>query len=151
MEPNCLTTWPWPSWKQWRSWTRPVSCVKRCWKIAKLWEDLQLSGATTCHAGIVRRILSCSMYSFNRLLKTNRKAWTLYVPRACMLCIYIYMHVYTSIMYTYIDLWCIILVALPNASKHRSIFYSYTAFWFENDSFRCYWDLAPLQGTTDAQ
>ena len=62
-------------------------------EIRKLREDLQLLGATTCHAGIVWRILSCSIYSFNCLLRTNRKAWTLYLPRAWMLCAYFF-HLY---------------------------------------------------------
>ena len=79
-------------------------------EIAKLWEDLQLPGARTCHAGIVR-ILSCSMYSFNHLLRTNRKP--LGFASAKSLCI--------SIIYTYIDLsHCILHIDTVALSKAGS-------------------------------
>ena len=68
-------------------------------EIAKLWEDLQLSGATTCHAGIVR-ILSCSMYSFNHLLRTNRKLGLC----KCQELVYLHnIHIHRCIMFLHID------------------------------------------------
>ena len=104
-------------------------------EIGKLREEIgKLSGATTCHAGIVWRILSCSIYSFECCV------YRFFMSISDLLDI----HIHWFIMYIHID-----TVAGKHEAQHTLLLY--TAFSFENDAFPCYWDLSPLQGTTGAQ